>query len=343
MRVSIAALRRYCLDAFVAMGASDEHARVLSRVLIEADLRGYADHGCSIVAIFRPDVEAKAINIHPRVQVIDETPVSLVVDGDGGFGAIAASRAMDRCIARARTIGIGVAAVRNSSHSFYPGYYPLVAAEAGFVGFFTTTSRPAIAPVGAAERILGQNPICYGIPAARRAPILVDVGMAASIAKIRLARNEGQSIPVGWALDASGQPTTDATAAMSGLLLPIGEHKGYGLALAMDALVGLGGAPAGQEAGGHGAVGHFMWALSPRLFGSDEQFRARVDHLLDQVTGARSLAEGGEIAYPGEQGARRKAEALARGYLDLSSSIVDGMDATAQALGIGRSWRDGDT
>jgi LDH2 family malate/lactate/ureidoglycolate dehydrogenase len=334
LEVLIDAVSRYCFDAFVAMGAPEHHARTLAAVLLEADLRGHVDHGSSLVALYRPDVEAKSVNIDPRVRVLNETPVSVLVDGDGGFGAIAASRAMAACVDRARAVGVGLAAVRNSSHVFYPGYYALQAADAGLIGFFTTTSRPAIAPTGASERILGQNPICYAIPADAHPPILIDIGMAASVAKIRIAMNEGRKIPVGWALDNSGQPTTDPREAMSGLLLPIGEHKGYGLALVMDALVGLGGAPTARDAGAHGAVGHFMWALDPRLFGSPDEFRARVDRLLEQVRGACPLPGRGPSSYPGEEGSRRKAIALARGRVVLPDIVVTSMDETAHLLGI---------
>ncbi len=334
MELRIGAVSRYCFDAFVALGVPAEHARTLANVLLEADLRGHVDHGSSLVALYLPDVRTGAINPRPSVRVLEETPISVVVDGDGGFGAIGASRAMEECIGRARSIGVGLAAVRNSSHAFYPGFYALQAAEAGLVGFFTTTSRPAIAPTGAAERVLGQNPICFGIPAGTHPPILVDVGMAASIAKIRIAADEGREIPPGWALDAQGRPTNDARAAMAGLLVPIGDHKGYGLALAMDALAGLAGAPSGLAAGGHGAVGHFLWALDPRLFGEPEAFRARVDRLLDQVASAAPLPGRPPVTYPGESGARRKEAALARGWIDLPETVVRAMDAAARALDI---------
>ena len=334
MELPIDAVRRYCLEAFEALGAPTDQARTLAEVLIEADLRGHVDHGSSLVALFRADVAAGTINIRPVLQVLKETPVSVLVDGDGGFGAIAATRAMDECIRRARSVGIGVAAVRNSSHTFYPGFFALRAAESGMVGFFTTTSRPALAPLGASERLLGQNPICYGIPAGSRPPILLDVGMAASVAKIRIARDEGRSIPAGWALDRTGQPTTDAEAALSGLLVPIGEHKGFGLALVMDALVGLAGAPGGKAAGGHGAVGHFLWALDPRLFGTPEEFQTRVEDLLTQVIGAAPFPGEPTASYPGEGGARRKADALARGRLDLPETVVRAIAETARDLGI---------
>ncbi|HVC34868.1 MAG TPA: Ldh family oxidoreductase [Chloroflexota bacterium] len=334
MEVVIDALSRYCVEAFVRMGAPADQARTMASVLLEADLRGHVDHGASLVALFRADVQTRAVNICPRVQVLHETPISLLVDGDGGFGAVAASHAMSACIDRARATGIGVAAVRHSSHVFYPGYYPLQAAEAGLIGFFTTTSRPAIAPTGAAERVLGQNPIAYAIPAGAHPPILLDVGMAASVAKIRIAMDQGQRVPEGWALDRDGNPTTDAAEAMAGLLVPIGGHKGYGLALVMDALVGLGGAPTGRLAGPHGAVGHFLWALDPGLFGSPDDFRARVDRLLDDLTGAERLPGRSAVAYPGEAGARRKAAALAVGRIELPAAIVQAMEDTAHALSI---------
>ena len=334
MKLAIAAIGRYCLGAFVAMGAPADQARTMADVLLEADLRGHIDHGSSLVSYFLPDVRSGEINIRPDVSLTHQTPVSVLVDGDRGFGAVAATRAMDLCIERARTVGIGVAAVRNSSHTFYPGYYALRAVEAGFVGFFTTTSRPIIAPTGAADRVLGQNPICYAVPAGTHPPILLDVGMAASVAKIRIAMNEGRNIPLGWAFDDYGNPTTDARVAMSGLLAPIGEHKGYGLALVMDALVGLSGAPAAREAGSHGAVGHFLWALDPSLFGSPDEFRARVDRLLDDVGRARPIREDSVVTYPGAIGAKRKSDALTSGVVDLPETVVQAMVATARSLGL---------
>jgi LDH2 family malate/lactate/ureidoglycolate dehydrogenase len=341
MELSIAAVERYCRESFLALGVPEDQAQTLAAVLIEADLRGHVDHGSALVAYYKGDVRAGAINVRPAVRLLDETAVSVLVDGDGGFGAVAASRAMAACVERARAIGIGVAAVRNSSHCFYPGYYALLAAEAGFVGFFTTTSKPALAPAGAARRLLGQNPICYGIPAGRHPPILLDAGLGASIAKIRMAMHEGRAIPPGWALDRNGNPTTDARAAMEGLLLPIGEHKGYGLALAMDALVSLGGAPSATAAGEHGAVGHFMFALDPGRFGASEAYRARVDDLLDQLTTAETFPGRPPLAYPGESGSRRKAAALARGTVDLPDAVVRGIEETARELGIAMPARIG--
>lgn len=334
MQLAIDAVYRYCVEAFSKVGVPPDQARTLADVLLEADLRGHVDHGSSLVALYVPSVLDRSVNPAPRVRAVRETPVSALIDGDGGFGAIAATRAVAACVERARSIGFGVAAVRNTSHSFYPGYYPLQIAEAGFVGFFTTTSRPAIAPPGIAERVLGQDPLAYAIPAGSRPPILLDIGLAASVAKIRIAMEEGREIPADWVVDREGKPVTDAAAAMSGLLVPIGGHKGFGLALVMDALVGLGGAPGGPEAGAHGAVGFFLWALDPGLFGPPDQYRARVERLLDQVAAATPFPGRRPASYPGEGGARRKASAVASGRVDLPETVARAMAETARALGI---------
>lgn len=283
--------------------------------------------------LFYDDPREGHINPQPRPRLVTETPVSCLLDGDGGFGAIVASRAMGECIARAQRHGVGIASVRNSSHAFYPGYYAQLAIESGLIGFFTTTSKPALAPGGLRPALLGQNPISFGIPALNRAPILLDIGLGASGAKIRQAASEGQSIPVGWALDAAGKPTTDASIALNDLRInPIGGHKGFGIALVMDALAaGLSGAPSAREAGAHGKVGHFMWCLDPAMFGDPAAFAQRIDGLLEQVT--RDMSPD-EMLYPGERGARLRAEAIAEGEVWLPPMTVAAIREMGDKLGV---------
>jgi LDH2 family malate/lactate/ureidoglycolate dehydrogenase len=146
--------------------------------------------------------------------------------------------------------------------------------------------------------------------------------------------NEGRSIDPGLALDREGNPTVNPKMALEGLFLPVGEHKGFGLSMVNDALVGLGGAPIAKAAGDHGKVGYFLWALDPSLFGSADEFIARVDHLIDVVITAKPQPGHPPPVYPGQNGARLKAAALASGFVELPESIVRAMDETARKLGI---------
>jgi L-2-hydroxycarboxylate dehydrogenase (NAD+) len=172
--------------------------------------------------------------------VLQERGASLLVDAQCGFGQVAASYAMERAIDKAKEHGAAFVAVRNAGHFGIAAHYAMMALSHKMIGMVSANSAPSMAAWGGTIPLFGTNPICVAIPTGEEVDIVLD--MASSVVargKIRLAVKKGDKIPLNWALDAQGVPTSDPNAAMKGTLLPIGGPKGYGLALVVDILSGV--------------------------------------------------------------------------------------------------------
>src|SRR5919198_3062170 len=204
--------------------------------------------------------------------------VSTLVGAAGGPGGHAAGARSGR------RGGHGAVAVRNSTHCGAMAYYALQAAERRAIGFAVTNAGMNMMPTGGRVKLVGNNPLAYAIPTGREAPLVLD--MATSVVaggKLDVARLRGEQIPLGWALDKDGQPTTDPVAARQGALLPLGGPKGYGLAVVLDVLCGvLSGGRFGKELGAKGSS-HFFEAIQIEAFTPYEDFLARMGELVDQL------------------------------------------------------------
>jgi len=215
---------------------------------------------------------------------------------------------MKDAVGRADRFGIGAVAVRGSNHCGALFYTAMQALKSGMIGLVTTNALPTMAPWGGRDKILGINPIAVAIPSGDEPPIVFDAAFSVSShGKIRVYRQKGLRLPEGWALDASGRPTTDAAAALGGLLRPIGAFKGAGLAVISGVLSSfLSGAAFGTELGDMergpkaGHDGHFVIAIRVSAFEDLDRFTQRVDGLVRQIRDC-TLAVGFERCYaPGE-------------------------------------------
>ena len=167
------------------------------------------------------------------------------------MGQIGGVFAMRQAIDAARTLGVAAAAVGRSNPAGTMDYYVRLAVAEDMIGIATTNALPTMAPWGGIDKIVGLNPIGIGIPGGEEGPIILDVALGATAhGKIRVYQQKGESIPAGWAFDTDGRPTTDAAAALEGLIQPIGAFKGLGLAVCMGVLSSLlSGAGYGTESG----------------------------------------------------------------------------------------------
>ena len=242
------------------VGASTEEAPLVAESLIQAEMRGTDTHGLPYLKLLVERVDARMVALPTRVTVLKEEGATVLLDGGNGIGQVAGWTAMETSIRKAREFGIGLTLVRNTNNLGFLAFYTLHAAAQGFVGMTMANANAAISPWGGAEAFFGTNPLSIAVPG-EGTPIALD--MSSSVVargKIRKAHRQGEPIPLGWALDESGTPTTDPSAALKGTLLPIGGPKGYGLALMVDVLAGmLSGAAFGQAIqnfhqlhGGHG-------------------------------------------------------------------------------------------
>jgi LDH2 family malate/lactate/ureidoglycolate dehydrogenase len=335
-------------DAFArsvlsANGVPDEHAATVARCLVHADLRGVDTHGLCRLPIYLERVRAGLINPAPKLAPKRVTPVAAALDGENGFGFVVGMRAMAEAIAMAREFGIGVVAARRSTHFGMAASYALPAVEAGLMAMVFSNASRAMPPWGGRSMLLGTNPFCMAAPAGRHRPVILDMSPAvAARGKIRRAERRGEQIPLGYALDADGRPTTDPKAALSGgVVLPIGEHKGSGLSMFMDIFGGvISGANFGGEVGDQYKafdrpqdVGHFFLAMKPNLFVTEDDYRARIDALIERMR-AVPTAEGiGEILIPGEPEDRAEAERRRTG-IPYAASEVAALQDEAKKAGI---------
>ena len=333
--IAIEDMETFCAEAFAALGVTRSNAQLLAGILVEAELRGHDSHGVRLVAYYGPRVIAGTINVKPKVRMLRESPVSVLVDADHGFGGIACTRALERCMIKAGTSGIGIGGVYNSSHLFIPAHYVLRAAREGYIAICTSVAEAIMAPTGGLGRVLGNNPWAFGVPAGDSDPLVLDIAPSASFAKVRMHAAAETELPEGWALDKDGNPTVDAQAALVGSLVPLGDHKGYGLAMVSELLASvLTGGDFGPESGQSGKVGHFLLVLDPSLFMAHPDFARRVTEYLSRIKAAPRRPGVDEIFYPGERAGRLEREARARGTHTLSRIVWEPMQQLGAELGI---------
>jgi len=340
-RVRADELEALVTEIFVRCGMRADDAAYLSGSLVSADVRGVHSHGVLRVPEYTRKLTAGGVDPRGVPSVVRDSGACLVVDGGNSMGQIGTRFAMQRAIERAATTGIAAVAIRGSNHCGALAAYVLQAVAEDMIGLVTTNALPTMAPWGGAERLLGINPLGVGIPADVELPLVYDAAFSASAhGKIRVYEQRGQPLPPGWALDSSGQPTTDPTAAIDGLLLPIGDFKGANLALVMGVLSSmLSGASYGTELGDMhsgpkaGQDGHFVCAIRIDAFEDVAHFKTRVDAAVRELHGAR-LAPGFERVYaPGEKEFLTERAYRADGIPLTRQTIADVLD-TASRLGL---------
>jgi LDH2 family malate/lactate/ureidoglycolate dehydrogenase len=310
-RIAAAELQRFAAAVFEAAGLSPAHAATVASGLTQAELRGQGSHGVSrLLSVYVKRLRAGATNPRPVPTIVTQRGGAALVDGDNGPGQVVGAMAMSLAIELARERGVSCVAVRRSNHYGAAAFYLQQALAAQMIGFTTTNAPPSMPPFGGRVSFLGTNPLALAVPSATQGPVLLD--MATSVVakgKIQLMDKEGQmTIPAGWALDADGNPTCDTKAALGGMMLPVGGHKGYGLALVVEILSAvLAGAAFGPHLGSLYAdldrgqdVGHCFCALDVSAFGSAEAFLERMDALISEIRAVPTQPGVSEILLPGE-------------------------------------------
>jgi LDH2 family malate/lactate/ureidoglycolate dehydrogenase len=336
--VGIEDLRRCLAMAFERLRLEPEDAEGLGGLLVDSELRGHPDHGVAALGLLVRFYRDGMLNPRPRVRVLHETDGAILFDGDRGCGPGVPIRAMQWCIDRARQRkGMAVAAVRDWQLLVAAPYVRL-AAEAGLIGFACTNFTPLVAPPGGRTAVFGTNPFAYGLPARRHPPVVLDIATTvSSMQKVRVADQQGTPMPEGVILDHAGRPITDPGEFLEGgLMAPLGyphaPHKGFGLALFVDALAGVLSGAGFARGVAAGATGCFLWALDVEAFLPRQEFLARMDTQLDQIKQGERLAGVEELLVPGERGQRRYLDLTARGVVPLAPASWQLLAAACKSL-----------
>jgi LDH2 family malate/lactate/ureidoglycolate dehydrogenase len=304
------ALLSLATRALVAGGMREDEAALAARVLVLADLFGLSTHGISRVPQYLGRVKVGGIDAAADVQVARVMPALAMVDGRNGIGPLVGMKALEAALEGARACGIGAAFARGSNHFGPIAPYAMIAAEQGFATLIASNATTTIAPWGGKDTRIGNNPIGIAVPNPGGDPVLLDMALSvAARAKIRSLAASGQPMPEGWATDAEGRPTTDPKAALAGFLLPVGGHKGYGLAVMVDLLAGLL-SGAGylthvrawdKDPGAAQDLGHVFIALDATKLGSAEWLHGRMADFAAILHDTPAADPARPVMLPGER------------------------------------------
>lgn len=334
-------LNKVVAGIFAACGMPSRDAELLARTLVDADLRGVHSHGVLRVADYVKKLTNEGVDPRGTPVIVSRRGGAIVVDGGNSMGQIGGTFAMRAAIDLARTTGIAFAAVRNSNHCGAMDYYALLAVAEGMIGLAGTNAIPTMAPWGGIDRIVGINPLAVGIPAGEAAPVVLDIAFGATAhGKIRVYAQKNMPLPIDWVFDESGYPTTDPVAGLSGLIQPIGQHKGVGLGMVVGMLSTLlsgasyGTAVGSMEKGAKpGKDGHFFIAIDPEFFVDLETFRGSVDQVVRQVQGSRRKVGVDRLYVPGEMEVEFEKVHLRDG-IRLAAATYNDVVAAAENLGV---------
>lgn len=345
-------LRSFTENIFKSIGCSLEHAQLAADVLLKADLRGIDSHGVARLTGYVRLWEKGRINTSPNIKIVHETPSTATIDGDAGLGLVVAPYAMKIAIEKAKNAGSGWIAIRNSNHFGIAGYHALMAVENDMIGYAVTNASPLVAPTFAKERMLGTNPICYGFPAGKFPPVIVDMATStAANGKLEIAQRKGTEVPTGWIQDKDGNSTIDPHALKNGgALIPLGSdrdhgsHKGFGLSATVDILSAvLSGASYGPWAPpfvafmdplpdqpGKG-LGHFLGAMRVDGFRPVEEFKSHMDNWIARFKNATPIDDHQKVIIPGEPELEAEIERKING-IPLIHSVFNDLNEVAEKL-----------
>jgi (2R)-3-sulfolactate dehydrogenase (NADP+) len=329
MKHPVDELTQLAARALKRAGASKAAAQATAQALVAAEAEGLSGHGLSRVALYAQHLRQGRVDGKAKPRFIRKQRATCLVDAAGGLAFPACALAVKEAIRRAQRYGIAFAGVTNSHHFGAAAYHLAPMARAGLIGVAFTNSPSAINAWGGKKALYGTNPIAAVFPRRGADPVVVDLSLTEVVrGKIMLYAKEGKPIPLGWAVDKDGHPTTDPKAALTGSLAAIGGAKGTALALMVEVLtVALTGAAFSFEndsyfePGNKPRIGHALIALDPGALAGADAYFSRLEVLI-----SRMLSEAG-VRLPGARRQQAAAGARADGI-----EITDALLAELRAL-----------
>jgi (2R)-3-sulfolactate dehydrogenase (NADP+) len=281
-------------------GASTMQANATAKALVQADLAGLPSHGVSRVPMYVAHLRHARVNGNAQPVVARQSQSTTLIDAQSGFAFPACAQAVNAALASAREYGIGIGVVTNSHHFGAAALHLDPIAEAGMIGMAMGNSPAAMPAWGGKTPLFGTNPIAAVFPRAGQNPLVIDLSLSeVARGKIMVAAKQGKPIPLGWALDSEGQPTTDPNEALRGSMLPAGGVKGAMLALIVELLI----------AGNQPRIGQLFIVFNPAAFAGEAVYHARLEALISAM-----LADEG-TRLPGTRRFDAQAKAQAEGIV----------------------------
>ena len=342
-RVTSSELCALAADILRHSGMAAKDAQTMAGMLVYAQECGIDSHGLAHLLAYVNGFASGALNPRPQFQVLSTTPCSAIIEADQAPGVLAGHVASDEAVRRAAAFGIGAVAVRNSSHFGAASAFVDRMVARGMVAFVLSNASPTVAPRGARTALFGTNPIAAGFPRADGPPVILDLATTAGArGRIRKAAAIDEAIPDHWALDAHGQPTTDAKAALHGTMQALGGEKGTALAMMVELFcVALSGGSAGRSAltpqnpsNAPRGISHFFLAIDVTAFGQANAVAERVSDIAQSVEAAQPTQQDNPPRMPGARAAQSRAQSQDHGILisEGLSQVLQGAYLVSQAL-----------
>ena len=288
--------------ALRAIGYPDDEAKIIVDQLIDNALCGY--RFASLPRILAIATDVKTRQARQPVKVVHETPLSALIDGGNNVGYVSVYHGTRIAIDKAKASGFASVGIYNSYYSGRNAYFVEMIAKEGLVGIHVASAQPRVLPIGGTRPALGTNPICVGFPSAN-GPVVFDMGTAALMwGEVMLHAHIGRQLPAGIGFDAQGNPTRDAKAVLEGGVVPFGEHKGYGLSFAVQALGLLAGAA--LATGKVQDYGFLFLVLDPKLMLPGGEFSAQMTELVAKIKATPRRPGVDEIRIPSERAYRER-------------------------------------
>ena len=312
--VNYEALRAFCVKVFQGYGFNEEQSGQISDVLLAADLSGIESHGIQRLIRYHKEITSGMVKLEAKPEIVFETPLSAVIEGNDCMGQILGVQAMQLAIDKAKKSGFGMVTVRNSNHYGVAGYYSRMAADQGLIGMSMTNTEAIMVPTFGKQAMLGTNPIAFAMPAD---PVNFSFDAATTVVprgKLEVYVKRGNGLPLGWALDEKGQDSDDADrvlkniiAKTGGGILPLGGsgeltsgYKGYGFAMLCEIFTAIlsGGTTSNYiyKTPGRSNIAQCFIALDYGMFGDKKAIEASLSKYLQEVRDS-AKADGQERIY----------------------------------------------
>ena len=322
MRLSVAETVALSERALTRVGYSGEDARIIVDQIVDNALCGYKFAGLPRILAIAGD--ERTAGKRAPVKIVHETPVSALLDGGNNVGYIAAYRAAEVAIRKAKASGMASAGAYNSYYSGRNAYFVEKIVREGLVGFHISSAYPRVLPPGGAKPMLGTNPICFGFPS-DDGPVIFDMGTASFMwGEVMLHAHLGEPLPEGVGFDEHGNPSRDAAAVLKGGVAPFGGHKGYGLSFAIQALGLLAGSALTR--GQVRDYGFLFWALDPDAMLPGGEFKRQMSEYVRQIKSTPRQPGVKEIRIPSERAMREREQRRKEGIV-IERKVVESLRA----------------
>ncbi|MBR3934595.1 MAG: Ldh family oxidoreductase [Clostridia bacterium] len=313
MNYSYEELKKFCTDAFLKFGFNEEESKIIVDVLLTSDLYGIESHGMQRLVRYHKGIEKGLIKIDAKPEIVFETPVSAVIEGNDGMGQLLGYKAMNIAIEKAKKVGMAIVTVRNSNHYGIAGYYAKMACREGLIGMSMTNSEAIMVPTFGRLAMLGSNPIAIAMPAEPYDFFFDASTTVVTRGKLEIYNKLGKPLPDGWALNSAGKGSSDApdvlkniVAKAGGGIMPLGgeceqtgSHKGYGYGMLCEiftSILSMGLTSNHTHIGGKGGTCHGFIAIDPKVFGDAEAIKEHLSTLLKELRESPK-AEGADRIY----------------------------------------------